>query len=293
MNFSELKELIKLYSVNTDTFGTVTDQLATRIYSLSKEHLIDIIDEIGTIPEDIDHDSTEEKLYSKVSDIVLAKSFHELGLKATIFSARADSADVQAASKFHGYSLVGDAKAFRLSRTAKNQKDFKVESMNHWRQSNDYSVLVCPYFQYPKKSSQIYKSAINTNVELFAWEWISVLLKEKVVESPSVNLSSMWNHSSIIAEHTLVTNQKNCFLPEQDKLIQTFLNIPDATYDTYFADFKRKIINRGENEIQYWKNVKNSINNYSRERAIEELITALKLNEKIRSIDRFINTLDR
>ncbi|MHC1691649.1 MAG: HindIII family type II restriction endonuclease [Sphaerochaetaceae bacterium] len=293
MNFFELKEKIKQYSINNDTFETVTNQLSDCIYSLSKDSLIDIIDEIGTIPEDIDHDSTEEKLYSKVSDIVLAKAFHELGLKATIFSARADSADVQANSKYHGYSLVGDAKAFRLSRTAKNQKDFKVESMNHWRQSNDYSVLVCPYFQYPKRSSQIYKSALNTNVEIFAWEWLSILLKEGIFETPNLNLSSLWNHSSIIAEHTLVTNQKDCFLAEQEALIRAFINISEKTYNTYFFDFKKKIIHRGENEIQYWKNVIKSIRNYSREKAIEELIAALKLNEKIRSIDRFINTLDR
>ena len=33
------------------------------------------------------------------------------------------------------YSLVADAKAFRLSRTAKNQKDFKVQAMDGlaWR----------------------------------------------------------------------------------------------------------------------------------------------------------------
>ena len=154
MDFKELCGLIEKFATAAD-FQDASDRLEEKIFSLSKEEFIPLVTEIGTIPETIDHDSTEEKLYSKVSDIVLAKCFQELGLKATVLRERANSADVEARSKYHEYSLVGDAKAFRLSRTAKNQKDFKVESMDHWRGDNDYSVLVCPYFQYPKSKSQI------------------------------------------------------------------------------------------------------------------------------------------
>ena len=65
----------------------------------------------------------------------------------------------------------------------KNQKDFKVESMEHWRGDNDYSVLVCPYFQYPKTLSQIYGQALNNNVSLFSWEYFSILLRNNIKES--------------------------------------------------------------------------------------------------------------
>jgi type II restriction enzyme len=147
------------------------------VFSLSKKNLNIIIKEIGAIPEDIEHDSSEEKLYSKTTDIVLAKTFQELGMQASVNKERANCADLVSKSSIHGYSLVGDAKAFRLSRTAKNQKDFKVKSMVDWKGDHDYSVLVCPYYQYPKSSSQIYGQALDGNVCLLSWEHLSFLLE--------------------------------------------------------------------------------------------------------------------
>lgn len=121
MKFTELCKTIDKFAIKYD-FQTASNALEDEIFSLSKNNFIPLVTEIGSIPESIEHDSTEEKLYSKVSDIVLAKCFQELGLKSTVLRERANSADVEAKSKYHNYSLVGDAKAFRLSRTAKNQK---------------------------------------------------------------------------------------------------------------------------------------------------------------------------
>ena len=90
----------------------------------SASDFVGTLRQIGIIPESLTHDSTEEKLFSKASDFVLSRAFRELGLKSVVIKARADSADVLAESQIHGYSLAADAKAFRLSRTAKNQKDF-------------------------------------------------------------------------------------------------------------------------------------------------------------------------
>jgi hypothetical protein len=55
-----------------------------------------------------------------------SRYFHPFTLERLYYHTyfRADSADVEGATK--DYTIVGDAKAFRLSRTAKNQKDFKV-----------------------------------------------------------------------------------------------------------------------------------------------------------------------
>lgn len=97
-------------------------------YVNSDKKFIDTLTQIGTIPESFAHDSTQEKLFSKASDMVLARAFRELELKSTVLHERSDAADVIAESKFHGYTLVADAKSFRLSRTAKNQKDFTLKS---------------------------------------------------------------------------------------------------------------------------------------------------------------------
>lgn len=166
MNYIDLRSLIR-DNATTD-FATASNNLQNILFDISRTEVLSLITEIGIIPEDIGHDSSEEKLYTKVSDILFAKALKEMNLEVTVLRERSNCADIMAQSKYHNYSLVGDAKSFRLSRTAKNAKDFKVDSMIHWKEDNDFSVLVCPYFQYPKSNSQIYRSALNGNVSLFS-----------------------------------------------------------------------------------------------------------------------------
>jgi len=55
--------------------------------------------------------------------------------------------------------------------------------------------------------------------------------------------------------------------------------------------YRSNIIMRGETEIKYWKDKETEIKLYSRERAIKELLSSLKLNEKISSIKKYIDSL--
>ena len=62
------------------SFKSAGEKIEVFIKSLTKNNFIEIVKEIGTIPEAIEASSTEEKLYSKASDFVLARCFNELGL---------------------------------------------------------------------------------------------------------------------------------------------------------------------------------------------------------------------
>ena len=128
----------------------------------------------GNIPGCYPHDSSEEKLYSKYTDALLAETFKNLGLKSLVLKERADAADVEVFAK--EYSFVADAKAFRLSRTAKNQKDFKVQAMDGWKRGKPYAMVVCPIYQLPHKSSQIYEQASARNVCIFTYSHLAMLV---------------------------------------------------------------------------------------------------------------------
>lgn len=97
-----------------------------------------------------------------------------MGIKSLVLTERADAADVECVAK--DYSFVADAKAFRLSRTAKNQKDFKVQAMDGWKRGKPYAVVVCPIYQLPTRTSQIYQQAITRDVCVFSYSHLSVLL---------------------------------------------------------------------------------------------------------------------
>lgn len=72
MKFNELRQEIK-GSTNLG-FVNASAHLEEVIFGLRKADVMELITEIGTIPEDIGHDSTEEKLYTKASDILFCKS---------------------------------------------------------------------------------------------------------------------------------------------------------------------------------------------------------------------------
>ncbi len=128
----------------------------------------------GAIPETYNHDSSEEKLYSKYTDVILAVVFRYIGLQSIVLTERANSADVEVIGR--DYSFVADAKSFRLSRTAKNQKDFKIEAMASWKRSKPYAVVVSPLYQLPRRNSQIYHQAISRNVTILSYSHLAVIL---------------------------------------------------------------------------------------------------------------------
>ncbi|MDR3243544.1 MAG: HindIII family type II restriction endonuclease [Elusimicrobiota bacterium] len=288
--FDKVKELIKRKSKERN-FILASESIEKYIFALKKKQFIPLITKIGVISEDIAHDSSEEKLYSKAADIVLAKCFQFLGLKSEVMRERSNCADVYAKSVFHNYSLVADAKAFRLSRTAKNQKDFKVGALSIWRKDNDYAVLTAPYYQYPKMSSQIFGQALNSNVALLSWELFSIMIQNDISENVGFNLEFLWNISSTIAKDTSIENQNNSFTPSQNKLFCLLIKMEAADFNRFLGRFKIKIINRAEEEISFWRQKIEEIKHYSKEKAIQELLISLKLKEKIKVIEDYIYTL--
>jgi len=168
-------EEIRKMSLN---FGNNIDKLETELEAEIKKNgvpsLIDHLRLCGNIPESYGHDTSEEKLYSKYTDCLLSLAYTAIGLKSLVLKERADAADVEAFAK--DYSFVADAKAFRLSRTAKNQKDFKIQAMHGWKRGKPYAMVVCPIYQLPTSSSQIYQQATTQNVCIFTYSHLAVLL---------------------------------------------------------------------------------------------------------------------
>lgn len=284
------KLLKKIDEVKSLKFEKATDELEDFIYNAS--NFLSILEEIGTIPENIEHDSTEEKLFSKVSDIILSRAFIEIGLDSEVLKQRGNSADVFAESKFYGYSLVADAKSFRMSRTAKNQKDFKINSLNNWRGNSEYAILCNPYFQYPKKTSQIYSQSMEFNVCLFSWEHFIFLIKNNIKENNKINFESIWNFGKYNSNKVLIANRKECFLNSFNKYITDNINRDEKEFLNILRIQKTKIEKRCNNEILYLENEINLINNYSKKEAIRELIKSKKLEEKIKHINDFIKGLN-
>ncbi len=275
-----------IFTIADHDFGEATDNLITFIDQA--DDFMSILAQIGAIPESIRHDSTEEKLFVKASDIVLSRAFREIGLKSTVLQKRSDAADVQAESKLHGYTLVADAKAFRMSRTARNQKDYKIGALSGWRKDAEYAVLCAPYFQYPKSQSQIFAQSIENNVCLFAWEHLIFMLKHGMKENRALNFSALWDYGKKLSRTVVVADKKKCFLTDYDHVFLSTVGGRREEYETMLDGRISAIALRGSAEKAFWEKEKDSIRNYSREQAIEELIRSKKI---VRQIQRYLEGL--
>lgn len=291
--YSDFLKLLFSLTKEKKNFKLSGNDIESYIQSLSKDDFIEIVKEIATIPEVIEASSTEEKLYSKASDIVLARCFSEIGLKAKALSERGNSADIVAESH-HGYTLVADAKTFRLSRTAKNQKDFKISTLSRWRgMEHDFAVLVAPYFQYPNTSSQIYASSLSDKVCLLSWEHMLFLLNQQVVEDVSLSLEQIWNAPTRIERDSKIAyaDRMNCLFPYINKMVCDRIPISLKDFEEQLNICKLYIFERSNDEIAVLNAEIQKIEEYTKEQAIKELIKSRKLNEKISAILSYKSSL--
>lgn len=260
------------------TFDDYSKRLEKELSNLSLDQIKESLLECGVIPECFGHDSTEEKLYSKYTDILLAKTFNFLGIKSIVVKQRADSADVEGSTV--EYSIVADAKAFRLSRTAKNQKDFKVEALSKWRGIKDYSCLVCPLYQYPRSNSQIYRQAIDRNVTLLAYIHLVYLLSQQAPQK--ANYQPLW----ITGKKSKGAKDAVSYWNAIDKTVCKIAgkNIGDLQK---FKEVEIKAMQKGaKEEMAFIEKRIQSIKKLSHEEAITRLVKSEKLDSKIKQIKK-------
>tara|TARA_Y100000590_G_C15672514_1_gene996783 strand:- start:847 stop:1761 length:915 start_codon:yes stop_codon:yes gene_type:complete len=237
----------------------------------------------GNIPESYGHDTSVEKQYSKYTDALLSCSFNSIGLKSLVLDERADVADVEVYAK--EFSFVADAKAFRLSRTAKNQKDFKVQAMDRWKHGNPFAMVVCPIYQLPSKNSQIYIQAITRNVCIFTYSHLALLVRyaneiskesaEKLLHNifktipllnPSKNAIDYW----LSINNVILSHSKSIFELWQDEKLAAQESIEVSKVEALrFLSAKREEIMR-----------------MSYEEALNELLKSSKIDSKMNTISK-------
>ncbi|HHF6763529.1 TPA: HindIII family type II restriction endonuclease, partial [Haemophilus influenzae] len=289
MKKSALEKLLSLIeNLTNQEFKQATNSLISFIYKLNRNEVIELVRSIGILPEAIKPSSTQEKLFSKAGDIVLAKAFQLLNLNSKPLEQRGNAGDVIALSKEFNYGLVADAKSFRLSRTAKNQKDFKVKALSEWREDKDYAVLTAPFFQYPTTKSQIFKQSLDENVLLFSWEHLAILLQLDLEETNIFSFEQLWNFLKKQSKKTSVSDAENNFMRDFNKYFMDLFKIDKDTLNQLLQKEINFIEERSLIEKEYWKKQINIIKNFTREETIEALLKDINMSSKIETIDSFI-----
>jgi type II restriction enzyme len=276
-----IDEIQKLGNNFSESSSRLETELEEEITKNGISALIDHLRLCGNIPENFGHDTSEEKLYSKYTDIILSLSYKALGLKSLVIKERANTADVEIFAK--NYSFVADAKAFRLSRTAKNQKDFKVQAMDNWKYGKPYAMLVCPIYQLPNSSSQIYKQATTRNVCIFTYSHLSLLLAyaeadgkikaQKLLEK-SFQIVKASNPSELAKDYWLTIN----------KTIISFSKKIESLWDIEKIAAIESIDIAKNEALEFLAKEREKIMRMTHNEALKKLIKVHKIDNKIKTI---------
>ncbi len=250
------------------------DILEDALTGMDGQTLSDSLLECGIIPELFPPSSSEEKLWAKYCDILLAHAWTYLGISSDVLRTRGDSADVF--GKTEDYTIVGDAKAFRLSRTAKNQKDFKISALNDWRKSDTYACLTAPLYQYPSRASQIYSQALQRNVTLLSYTHLRFL----VDNFSGQELTPLWR----ITDNLSASKDAAVYWQTVDSVVIRLVAQPESLLQEYKAQTVAKTKLLGEEGVTFWQAKIKEYKQLSQQEAVRRLIKAEKIEAKIETI---------
>lgn len=257
------------------------DMLHAQLATLSQAALSEELSVCGVIPEEFDHDSSEEKLWAKYCDILLKHALSFLGIQTQVIRTRGNSADVRGETDF--YSLVGDAKAFRLSRTARNQKDFKIAALDDWRSGSTYACLVAPLYQFPSRTSQIYKQALEKNVTLLGYVHLKFLLDHM----PNNSLQPMWD----LGTWQQPTAEAQAYWHQLEAVLVGLAGQSVTVLETYKRSDLQAASQIGSAGIQHWQRIIQDYQKLTREEAITRLRKAEKVDQKIQAIEKTLQQI--
>jgi hypothetical protein len=274
MRYNQVVEEIVRLIESAATFAQSGTRLEAALNGCSRADILDHLDYGGVIPEQFPHDSTEEKVFAKYCDALLARALTETGLTAHVIEARGDAADVQAQHQ-DVYSLVGDAKAFRLSRTAKNQKDFKVEALNQWRHGANYACLLAPLYQYLTKASQIYAQAIRYNVTLLSYTHLAFLIRNKNYAPDE--LARLWQVGQTLTENQSAVG----YWAAVRTVVLELTGRTNEEWEQAVAETRARLREQADEQVRFWASEKVRIATLDQQTAVRELVRALKIDSKI------------
>lgn len=253
------------------------------------------------IPDTYRDNGKKEKLYTKLSEVVIGEWWKRLGGEFIIPTKKSGTEDVELINE--NISVVCDAKIFRLGRSQKapNVKDFlKLASVKTWMdnlekrysQNNKIQKAIGGMVTYSslhewEGESEVYLECTNkdTPVVMLSYEILALLLKYKS-KFKVRDLLKMWDYEKLFYN---ATKSKVKYWNVIDRFLVNLLDISEDSYYKEIQSYRESIIISVK---EYEKIISKEIDDN-----INEIISKLNSFEKIEevreyakeSLDSFVN----
>ncbi len=279
----DLVALIDAISGSVQTFTEKARTVVEFVDALSGESLLQLLSEAGFIPEAYEHDSSDEKVYAKAMDGLVAVALRRMGYDAHVTDERANAADVIARCPDDAdNSIALDAKAFRLSRTALNPKDYKIEALNTWRKEERYACLVGPIAGFPEGKSRLYDESVRFDVGLMTFSHLRFLLEHGV--SRCTELQPIWEAPRALVNHAKQGMTATTYWPVVDETVAVAAGVDIAVWRESRRGYLGALMRVATQQIDYYERQRRELSELSKEALVAIAIEALKLDAKIEQI---------
>lgn len=283
-----LPQLVDEYSQMSHlSFDDKGASIIEKIQGVDNHEMVELLTTAGCIPEAYDHDSSEEKLYAKAMDILVAESLSRVGYSANVYQERSGTADVIATwtnPNSRKHSLVADAKAFRLSRTALNPKDYKIEALSTWKRDADFSLLVGPVAGFPEGTSRLYAEALRYRVVLLSYSHLAFMIEHAQLEL--FDPYPIWDSSDGIRNAYGTSPRAGEYWAAFDNIFQETLHVAPTDWHSTRQRYLMNLLELAEDQVAHFERVKQQVGRMSHSQLVNLAIEALKIDNKIEAIRR-------
>jgi hypothetical protein len=227
---------------------SVVDEVKDKIKSLSDPDFIEVIISCF-IPDLYSGMGKCEKLFTKLTELMVGEWWRRMGGDYRLPTKKSGTEDVEL--KYGNYSIVCDAKVFRLGRSQKapNVKDFlKLASVALWiaslKESGNNDVIggLVAYSSLHEweSDSEVYEECTNhtTPVVMLPYEVLALLLKYKERVSIPVFLK-MWDYAG---NHVRTYRSKKNYWDYITKYICEMISISEDEYKNEMKQYHRAIL---------------------------------------------------
>lgn len=267
-------------------FRHLESELVKEVENFGIEALLQHIRLCGVVPECFPRGSGEERLYGKYSDAVIHEAFKALGLDSRTQNRPGDAPGVECACD--QFSFVAESVAFRMSRVARNQKDFDLRAIHRWKQGRPFGMLVAPINQLPFRFGQIYRDAALLAVLVCSYSHLAVLVRYAQQAGSAKAIALLHEAFRVVRGIPPAKNAE----PYWQALNRTFL-AADARMPSLWREEKAVLeesISLGQAEaLRFLDEERQGIEDLPRQEAIEELLHWRKLNSRVQAVQQVRN----
>lgn len=260
----------------------------------------------GFIPDLYKSDSSEETLFSKLTEILVAEWAERMGFKSNVVKTKSSYEDIN--FSISEKIIVCDAKSFRLGRSqqAPNVKDFlKPADIQKWlnRHENGLGGLITfPDTHDWTESSDVYLYCTDKNCPTVILSYVHLALILHFCNKHSAKkLKQLWNYEKLFPKplnRKISGGNRKAYWSVINSKIISVLDISESDFIIYFEQCKKlqteciksHIERLQEIKSQIVEEIENAYEKFSKEELLSELVEYRVKNET-RKIDEFIKRI--